>query len=202
MKFFASGIISCFLMLLELRLCEGVGFDFIQDQTDEQDELMYALNTHFNDFKTFHAKGYNLVPQESKSAVSEDTSLSIQSTGALVAKSCFVQETLAMKLGVCSAIFNTKDVGLGSFILKAYVPSGAATNHGPGPAGYSIFNTSASVYRTLDCTGTLLRERVHYFYPTCQLLQLSNTTQYRWDWSVVPVMPAIPLQLDYGILMT
>ena len=201
MKFFASGIISCFLMLLELRLCEGVGFDFIQDQTDEQDELMYALHTHFNDFKTFHAKGYKLVSQESDSKVSEEGSLSIQSQGALVATGCFIKEKLVMSLGVCLTLVDTNDVGLGSFILTALLPTSLAAKPGPGPAVYSVFNTSAAIYSTLDCTGTPLRTRVLRSYPRCQLVRLMNTTQYNWDWTVVPVMPEIPDQLDYGILV-
>ena len=198
MKLFASGIISSFLMLLELRLCEGVGFDFIQDQTDEQDELMYALHTHFNDFKTFHAKGYKLVSQESDST---ESSLSIQSQGALVATGCFIKETLAMNLGVCLTLVDNNDVGLGSFILTALLPTSLAAKPGPGPAVYSVFNTSAAIYSTLDCTGTPLRTRVLRSYPRCQLVRLMNTTQYNWDWTVVPVMPEIPDQLDYGILV-
>ena len=196
---FVSGIIASLFLLNEFRCGEATGFEFIENQMDEQDELIYALNTHFNDIDTFHSEGYKVVPQESNAAISEDSSLSVQSTGAIVAKGCFYNLMYALKLGVCTALFNNANVGLGSYFLTASVPSSTAAK--PPPGGYSVFSTTASVYRTLDCTGTLVRQRTFSYSPQCPQVRFTNNTQYNWDWTVVPEMPDIPNAFAYGILI-
>ena len=201
-RVFAYGIIASFLLLIEIPFSVGAGFDIIEDQTDEQDELIYALNAHFNDLGTFHSKGYKVVvAQESNAVISKDGSLATQSMGALVSKGCFHGLACARKLGVCTALFNKNNLGLGSYYLTAAVPSSPSTKPGPDPNVFSVFNTSASIYRTLDCSGTPMRERVYRYFPFCHLYKLSNQTEYNWEWTVVSEMPDIPPALDYGILV-
>ena len=201
MRAFTYGIIASFLFLIEIPSSVGAGFHIIEDQADEQDELIYALNAHFNDIGTFHSQGYKAVLQESDGVVNKDDSLATQSNGAMVAKGCFHGLMSGRKLGICTALFNKNKVGLGSYYLTASVPSSPSTKPSPSPKSFSVFNTTALIYRTLDCSGTPIRERVYRYFPFCHLYKLSNQTEYNWEWTVVSEMPDIPPALDYGILV-